>query len=290
MIIIKVQGGLGNQLLQYSIGRVIAFMYGKEVAYDLSFFEGTTKYTKRPYLLDMFMTTVRVASKEEIQRVKYPYGAFSKILDVGKRVLNRYVFKTYYVGYDKNFLTLVSKKKSAYFEGFWQSFKYYQGNLDVLSHEISLKSEKNLVQIKKDSFFDSKTSVAVHVRRGDYLNVGTGIHVLSKKYYEEAVSSLEKKISNPTYFIFSDDTSWVKEEMGYLFKDAIYASSFSMSDYEEFSLMKDCQHAIIANSTFSWFSALLSDSPYKIVVYSKDWKNKYLHDDVFICPKHWMGL
>ena len=76
MIIVKVQGGLGNQLLQYSIGRIIATRFHKDVAYDLSFFDQDTKYTKRPYLLDLFKVTVRKATKEEIENTRYPYGSF----------------------------------------------------------------------------------------------------------------------------------------------------------------------------------------------------------------------
>jgi hypothetical protein len=81
MIIIKVQGGLGNQLLQYSIGYVIAKNFGKVVAYDLSFFDTENKYTKRPYLLDKFALDVRVATKEEIEKTKFPYGKLSKMYD-----------------------------------------------------------------------------------------------------------------------------------------------------------------------------------------------------------------
>jgi hypothetical protein len=63
-----------------------------------------------------------------------------------------------------------------------------------------------------------------------------------------------------------------------------------MTDYEEFALMKDCKHAVIANSTFSWFSALLSDREDKVVIYSKDWKNQFLNKDLNICPQDWKGI
>jgi hypothetical protein len=290
MIIIKIQGGLGNQLLQYSIGRVIARQYDKEVAYDLSFYEGDTKYTERPYLLDLMHTTVRKATSEEILEVRYPYGIFSKVFEKIYRGFNKYIQKKYYVGYVKTFLPSVQKKDTAYFEGFWQSYRYYEESLPLLSKEISLKDSGKLVAYIESSGFKSQTSVSVHIRRGDLLNSGSGIQVLPKEYYIQAVAHVESKVSNPAYYIFSDDIAWVKEEMGDLFKNAVYPSLARLTDVEEFMLMKACNHAIIANSTFSWFSALLTNDPQKHIVYSKDWKNPFLNGNTEICPPTWVGL
>lgn len=290
MIIIKVQGGLGNQLLQYSIGHAIATLYNKEVAYDLSFFEGETKYTKRPYLLDKFKVDVRKATTLEIEETRYPRGFFSKGYALITRILNKYFFKTYYIGYNKDFFALVSKKQSLYLEGFWQSYKYYEKILEKLSCNISLKDTTVVETFKRDVSFGSTKSVSVHIRRGDYLNKGVHIQVLSQEYYKNAVAIIEKEIETPTYYIFSDDIAWVKEEMGSLFKKVVYVSACGLTDYEEFSIMKECNHAIIANSTFSWFSTLLTNRHNKIVVYSKDWKNSFLNNDNNICPQEWKGI
>jgi hypothetical protein len=238
----------------------------------------------------MFEVSVDVATEGEIVNTRYLYGRFSKIVDLARRALNKYLFKKYYIGYDKNFLPMVSKKDSMYLEGFWQSFEYYKDSLDLLANEITLRDVTRLAQVKEDLSFLGTTSVAVHIRRGDYLNAGTGIQVLSKAYYEEAVQMMEEKIQEPTYYIFSDDITWVKEEMGYLFEKVVYVSSLKLTDCEEFAFMKDCSHAIIANSTFSWFSTLLTDSDRKVVMYPKDWKNKYLNNDPHICPRHWKAL
>lgn len=290
MIIVKVQGGLGNQLLQYSIGYVLARRYKKDIAYDFSFYENETKFTKRPYLLDKFNLTARAATQAEIDATRYPFGFISKLQKKILRILNKFLFKKYYVGYDKNFFPLVIKQENAYFEGFWQSYKYYEDDLKSLSEKISLKDTLKVETFKKESLFNEKVSVSVHIRRGDYLNQGTGIQVLSKEYYKKATLLLEESFENPRYFIFSDDINWVKEEMGSLFKDAVYVSAFGLHDYEEFSLMKDCKHAIIANSTFSWFSTLLTNSIEKKVFYPKMWGNVYLDKDTNICPPSWIAV
>ena len=293
MIIIKIQGGLGNQLLQYSIGYCIAKDLQKEVAYDVSFFEENTKYTRRPYLLDKFTIDVRIATKDEIQKVKYPYGKLSEYYTLFKKALNKYYFKKYYIGYDKNFFAHVAKHDSLYLEGFWQSYKYYENNLIELSKRISLRDTSVIDTAKNELSFNTKLPVLVHIRRGDFVGEGNSNQALSVEYYKKAVDAFEKKVSRHTYYIFSDDITWVKQELGHLFRDSInsvFVSTLGMKDYEEFSLMKDCQHAILSNSTFCWFSTLLTNSQDKIVIYPRDWKNPYLNDDPDICPAQWQGV
>lgn len=290
MIIIKVQGGLGNQLLQYSMGQVIAREFDKEVLYDVSFFEDNHKYTKRFYLLDKFTIDPSFASREQVNAVRYPYGSLSKALSLVYRACNRYFFDKYYVGYDKGFLPLMQGKKDAYVEGFWQGAPYYKPHQDFLNKAITLKQNERVEAFKRRHDFSRKTSVSVHIRRGDFANPGAGTKTIPKSYYERAVEVVEEKIENPTYFIFSDDVEWVKQELGFLFKQVVYVSGGDLSDYEEFALLKDCNHAILSNSTFCWFATILSDSKEKVATYPKDWQNKYLNKSTDICPDHWIGL
>lgn len=292
MIIIKIQGGLGNQLLQYSIGRIIEMRHKKEVAYDLSFFDfgKESKYTKRPYVLDLFAISVRRATKEEILETRYPYSNFSRVISLIRRIINKYIFKKYYIGYQKDFFPMVSKHKNLYLEGYWQSYLYYEKDKELVSSSVVLKNSDGLDRWKKENNFDSISSVFVHIRRGDYLAKGSGISSLSKEYYKKAVNVIEQKVSSPVYYIFSDDILWVKENMGEIFNKAIYVSALSFSDHEEFSLMKSSKHGIIANSTFSFFAAFFSDHKNGVVIYPKDWKNIYLQGDNVICPPYWNAV
>ena len=288
MIIIKVQGGLGNQLLQYSIGQVIALRYNKEAAYDVRFFESETQYTKRPYLLNFFNTHVRIATEQEIQNVRYPFGNLSEILEKVTRASNKFIFKKYYIGYREDFFAYVAKSDSLYLEGYWQSYQYFEGYLEKLSEDISLKDTTQLKKLKDSLLFREYTSVAVHVRRSDFLKAGGGVQVLGREYYEKAVKEIGKFVPDPVYCIFSDDVVWVKEHLGDLFTKAVFPSEFKCTDYEEFALMKECDHAIIANSTFSFFSTLLTNSETKIVICPDDWQNIYLKDkEIPVCPRLW---
>ena len=159
----------------------------------------------------------------------------------------------------------------------------------MLSKEVSLKDGENIKSLE-ERISGELFSVAVHIRRGDYLNLGAGAKVLGVDYYKDAVSCIKSNIQTPKYYIFSDDIEWVKKEMGDLFTDVYYVSSEGFSECEEFVLMKACTHAITANSTFSWFSVLLTNKDTKIVIYPKDWKNPYLQGDTNICPPNWLSV
>jgi hypothetical protein len=290
MIIVKVQGGLGNQLLQYSFGRALALSYKKDVAYDLTFFDTGTKYTERPYLLDNFTLSVRRATPDEILYARYPFGVLSKLTSLVSRFLNKYFLKKYYVGYTSSLIPMLKRVDSYYIEGFWQSYKYYEDNLTTLNEEITLRNTNAVEHFKEETSFDDKVSVSVHIRRGDFTKVHAGTKALGTEYYEKAVQVLESTITNPTYFVFSDDIAWVKAQMSRLFKDVVYVSSHGLKDYEEFAIMKECKHAILSNSTFSWTATLLTNRNDKIVIYSHDWKNPYLNGDKNICPPAWMEI
>lgn len=291
MIIIKVQGGLGNQLLQYSFGKLLKVMYGKDVAYDLSFFENETKYTKRPYLLDFFAVDIRVATPKEIESVKYPWGIFSKVATFSRKILNKYIFKKYYIGYDKQLLHTLEKKDRVYLEGFWQGYRYYIPILEILQNEIVLKEKKGetLAQLSLD--VQARESVSVHIRRGDYVTAGAGLSVLDLDYYRKAIDVLSTKVAHPHYYIFSDDIVWVKNTMGHLFTNCTYVSLLGLLDYEEFILMSECKHAIIANSTFSWLASLLNKNAQAVVICPNDWKNSHFSKgDSNLCPPNWIKI
>lgn len=291
MIIIKIQGGLGNQLMQYSLGRLLESLYNKEISYDLSFFSSNNKYTKRPYLLDKFVFNVRSATQNEIETIKYPLGFFSKVINVLKRILNKFIIKSYNIGYDKNFIKKVQKNENLYLEGFWQSYSYYEPILELLRKEIILKEEFscNILSCIKEINF--KNSVAVHIRRGDYLTSGSGLKTLDIDYYKKAVTEIENRLNDPHYYIFSDDSVWVKDSMSSLFKNYTFVDQYMLTDYEEFILMTKYKNAIIANSTFSWFASLLNINLDKNIVSPLDWKNVHLmKSSKKICPPSWISV
>ena len=111
-------------------------------------------------------------------------------------------------------------------------------------------------------------SVSLHVRRGDYLNL-KNIGVLDVDYYTKAVEYIRKNVENPTFYIFSDDLEWCKNSLGFL-DDFIFVDR-TQTEIGDLKLMSFCRHNIIANSSFSWWSAWLNQNPKKIVIAPKGW-------------------
>lgn len=114
----------------------------------------------------------------------------------------------------------------------------------------------------------NQNSVALHVRRGDYVRIGI-YHLLTPEFYQNAVAYMNAHLDNPHYYIFSNDLAWAKQNLKI---DAPHTFvDWNKKDYEDFELMRSCKHFIIANSTFSWWGAFLSKNPDKIVITPKNW-------------------
>lgn len=284
MIIIKLQGGLGNQLFQYALGRTLEKRYKKDVKYDLSFYANNKEFTARSYLLDKFDTAVKIASHEEINKTKYPFGLFSKIIYLINKALNKFIFKKYHISYEPEFLELIKNKDFVYLEGYWQSICYVAPCLEDLKKELVLKDDKL-------SGILNGESVAIHIRRGDYLKMGGGLDVLDISYYKKSAAFISEKLKDVRYYIFTDDVAWVKENFNFLGKgDTTYISDLGFHDYEEILLMAQCKNIIIANSSFSWWGAMLNQNKDAIIVCPKDWKNIFLKNDENLCPKEWVRI
>lgn len=288
MIIIKIKGGIGNQLFQYSFGKLLEIVYGKEVSYDLSFFSEDHRYTDRPYKLDSFNTVVRSATIEEIRKVKFKHGRFVFFL---KKIVNKIFIKNYHIVYEESFIENVSKKQDFYIEGDFRSYKYTLPVIDILKKEITLKDNSSDDFDRFSNQMKNCNSVFVHIRRGDFLNGGKDLQVLDVGYYERAINKVISSIEKPQYFIFSDDIDWVKENMDHVFENPVFISNMKFTDSEEILLMSKCRHGVIANSTFSWWGATLGqDFEGRIIIYPQDQRNVYLKGDRNIHPEKWIGL
>lgn len=291
MIIIKLQGGLGNQLFQYALGRTIEKKYKKEVAYDLSFFNNQQKLTPRTYCLDKYNTKLRIASGGEISKTKYAFGIFSKISYFIKKALNKFFFKKYHISYESDFLESLKDNNSLYLEGYWQSFRYVEPCIEELGKEITLKdATSHLFEDIVEKILKSE-SVAIHIRRGDYLKTGGDLATLDISYYERANNFVSQKLKNIQYYIFTDDVIWAKENLQFLGKENIvFVSDIGLNDYEELLLITKCKSVFIANSSYSWWGAVLNSNENAIIVCPKDWRNKLLKNDDNLCPKEWIRM
>lgn len=159
--------------------------------------------------------------------------------------------------------------------GYWQNYEYFQDISEALSREVSPRNEAPQSVASFLKAISSDTSVAVHVRRGDYLNEETRqIHgILPISYYEKLLDDIQSSTPGAHFFFFSDDPNWVSENLASNYSDStvVRYPEQDAFPYWDVELMKQCSIHVIANSTFSWWGAYLARDPQKVVYVPKSW-------------------
>ena len=188
-----------------------------------------------------------------------------------KRILNIQYYSENSFTFNRS---LFQCSKNTFLEGYFQSEKYFKNYEDILRNDFKIKKtiqKSNLVLLKK---IDAASSVSVHVRRGDYVSdLDTRNHhgALGFDYYSTSIKLIDKKITDPVFFIFSDEPQLVEKNLSFPFPFTIISGNINEFCYEDLLLMSRCRHHIIANSSFSWWGAWLDARPNKIVIAPKKW-------------------
>lgn len=278
MIIVRLIGGLGNQMFQYAIGRSIAHKNGDILKLD------NIDYIKHKmhngYRLNVFNIDEKIASTCEINR----FGTRSRVLRKLVRMGICGYKKAFYVEKPENetkFDEKVFTYKNLYLSGYWQNENYFLDIRDILLQEFTLK-----IPIKAEKYMnmiENTNSISLHVRRGDYLKLDWFIGV---DYYKNAVKFIYQKVQNPVFFIFSDDIKWCKENLNFI-DNPIFIEN-TISEVEDLELMKNTKHNIIPNSSFSWWAAWLNTNKNKIVIAPKIWFRD--RKDFNPVPNSWIKL
>jgi len=292
MIIVNLKGGLGNQMFQYALGRKLSLFSHQEFKFDLTGYE---RNNFRSYGLGIFNVLENFASHEEVRKIKYPYGLLSK----GWRGFKSKILRIYSTGWKPKTIEKIEKKlatgKDIYLDGYWQSYKYFEDIKDVLIKDFSLKIKLEETHPELITKIASTNSVALSVRRTDYLwpkNLKS-IGICSANYYKKAIKIIEAKVSDPFFFVITDDLEWTKANIP-INCSVIYVSEMRKNNtityYQEMMLMSKCQHHIIANSSFSWWPAWLGKDLDKIVIAPDKWftDNSLKIND--IVPSTWIKL
>lgn len=290
MIIVNCIGGLGNQMFQYAFGFALSKKLKKEFKLDILGFEG---YKLRRYELDCFDLNVSFASKKEIQNIKYEktcvsYKLVRKILKKPRKLsAHYYLEKKNAFDEQINFIS-----DDIYFEGYWQSEKYFAVFRKELLEQFRLKKPLNKQTNKLKKEIEATVSVSLHIRRGDYVtNQHTNsVHgTCSLHYYKKAIETILIKYPQAKFYIFSDDIDWSKLNLGFI-KARIFIENNNISDCEEMYLMSQCKHNIVANSSFSWWGAWLNQNIDKIVIAPKKWFKDESINTADLIPESWVRI
>ena len=286
MIIVNLKGGLGNQMFQYALGRRLTLQNKDTLKLDTTGLARANNVGDiyRPFALDAFAIEKEIATAEEIKALKYPYGIISK-------GLRRFRFKVLKQTNTLFIPKMLHVNGNLYLDGYWQSPRYFDDIRDTLLHDFTLNAPLSAAGNSYATQMKETVSVSIHVRRGDYIKnprVLKEFGICSLEYYKKAIAHIERTYTKPTYFVFSDDIAWVKENVG-INGTAIFVSDPTINDTSELALMSTCKHNIIANSSFSWWGAWLNQNPEKIVVAPAPWFELEPYDTNLI-PPTWTQL
>lgn len=282
MIVVRLRGGLGNQMFQYAIGKNLALQNNTILKFDVSELE---QDKLRHYELDIFNISGSIATRFTMMFVCI----------FNKRIMSKILGK-YYLCIKQQDLyfneKMLLKKGNIYLDGYWQSENYFKEIRNIIINDFMIKNKpdkRNKLMIEK---IKNSNSVCIHIRRGDYIsNAKTNkFHGhCSLKYYYNAIEIIIKKVKNPTFYIFSDDSQWTKENLKLKYPTIYVNINSPKKGYEDLRLMSNCKYFIIANSSFSWWGAWLSNTPNKIVCAPKRWF-KSTYDEGDIIPKSWIRV
>lgn len=302
MIIVKLIGGLGNQLFQYALGRHLAEKNSTILKLDLSGFE---EYKLHRYGLHCFEIWQHIATTKEIHTFKRNMNTNLSRLSskIGKRLrISFYPTSDFYqdtiVLKEKQFFfdpSVLDAKGNIYLDGYWQSEKYFSAIRNILLREFAIKYEQDCRNKELAELIRNTKSVSLHIRRGDYVNnlLTNQIHGLcSFDYYQKAVNHIVQKIPDCHFYVFSDDHTWVSENFKIDYPLTMVDHNDASTNYDDLRLMSLCHHNIIANSSFSWWGAWLNANHDKIVIAPKNWfanteTNKQTFD---LIPENWLRI
>jgi hypothetical protein len=275
MIIIKLQGGLGNQMFQYAFGRRLAQKYNAELRFDLSLLLDRSikhpRHVNRDLDLDIFGLALPLATQKNIRTLKDRVGVKS-----ANKVINRIIgLKSTYIREPRYRFTeaVINCGPNAYLEGFWQSEKYFKPIEQTIRELFVVKDELEPAAEQLAAQIIAENAVCVNVRRGDF--VTNPFHVvLPPEFYHNAEKILLDKTENPRLYIFSDDLAWCRQNLHFQSPVTFVTHQYAGKKFQDyFRLMSYCKSFIIPNSTFAWWAAYLSKSESKIVVTTPKWYN-----------------
>lgn len=285
-VILRLNGGLGNQMFQWALARMIEETTDMDVLLDMSYFN---KRYARPYQLNIFRL-----------EPKFVRGFWLALkLDI------IWMFRAI-SNWEKNFgITLYSEKQfnfdtdinkigpETYINGFFQSELYFKCVEDKIREDFRFEKSPSDENLKLINRIYTENSVSVHIRRGDYVEkkrYQDQYAECSLDYYQNAVAYIAKEHPEPTLFVFSDDIKWVRHNLKFPYKTVYVSHNTGKNSCEDLRLMSVCKHNIIANSSFSWWGAWLNANPNKIVIAPNKWFNDDEIIQTDVIPKTWVQL
>lgn len=263
LMVVRVFGGLGNQLFQYAFGQYLKNQSGLPVNYDFEYFINNNFRSSN---IKQFEFEI-LESKKKVSKKYIKFKSF-RINNFYNKVFNP---NTFHFEPLKDNHTI---KSNEYYHGYWQNKKFSLSVIKSLRSNFNIKTPSLILQRFLTDIEKKNNTVSIHIRRTDYLLKKNSaiFSQLDKEYFLSAIEKMKALLGETPlhYFVFSDDLAWAK----CVFSE-INTINFveGLKDFEDLYLMTKCDHHILSNSTFSWWGAVLNKYEDKKVICPRDWFN-----------------
>jgi len=281
VITTRLFGGAGNQLFQYASARALADHVVCDLALDTRYVAGSDDRG------DCFahFQHARLRRDVDLPPSKEHAMRYAMWRTLGT---NPRFHRERGLGFDPGFFNLQS---GTYLHGYWQSERYFSDIQNQLRDDLAFTTPlDNANAGMAQQIADAPNAIAVHVRRGDYVAIGS-YAACTPEYYRGGTTYISDQLNAPlTCFVFSNDPQWASDNLALGHETIIVDINDETTGHFDMHLMSLCDHNVIANSTFSWWGAWLNDHSDKIVVAPKAWfaKNKLSNPDLL--PPSWIQL
>jgi len=275
-VIVRLFGGLGNQMFIYAAGKSLALRNDSEFIIDYTTgFKGDIY--KRHFELDNFNITAKFTSK--VQCFDYKGGSYIRHVSnkIGRHIplLNIKIIKENNFEFNNNFF--LNKNKNCLLEGYWQTERYFMDYSDIIKKDfLIIKGMSYSVNNEAKSIDElGDRTIALGVRRYQEVKTFVNIKLTDKEYYLQAMKIMAQKVKDPIFICFTQDPNWVEENLCQDF-DVRFAIQKDQDSgaIEDLFLIRRCKHFIISNSTFYWWGAWLAENKNKIVITPNNWVNQ----------------
>lgn len=287
MVIVNLCGGLGNQMFQYAFGRFLSILLNQYLFLNKDIYD--KGLSNRTFDLPIFhLSDCIIGTQKDIENSTKRNKKKVVLLNEQYFRYDQHLIRNLY-GYslsspkDGDIILIVS--------GHWQSYKYLEPIENILKKELAVESKLPDKWMKLCKKIRSENSVMINVRRGDYLQKLDYHGVVSKEYLINAIQHCKIHLDSPTFYVFSDDMHWCRNELKNIKNLTFVDETFYDPKYQYyFNLMCNCKHFILSNSTFCWWSGWLSKSKSKLIIAPKKWFTTDTIETMDLIPKSWIRI
>ena len=284
MIVVKLTGGLGNQMFQYAAGRALALKHQTQLLLDTRTF---AKQSLREFALDRLSIQASVATENDMHKwpnwTRKPAAWLQRV----GITTNRYKQPSFL--YDPRWISL---SDNTLIEGYFQSERYFLEIQSILKQEFLPKSMPCGTNRDFEMLISTNESVMIHIRRGDYVSNPKALKthgLCSLEYYKNGIEKIVSKVKDPKFFVFSDDQEWTRTHLE-LGDRATYITGNANTPEIDLYLMTRCKHFVIANSSFSWWGAWLGGNQKSVRIAPRPWFDNVSFVERDLVPNDWIQL